>query len=116
MAEFGSTMRVASISAKGDFSKESCTELAERIVKTMGMHPAHFPVTYRYPVNGKGGEGLTFFFPLTESFVAIDTYDPLGGAYIVLASCQELSISDLVREIEKTHRVREVHLNGLSLD
>ena len=66
--EIGATMRVAAFSVKGELTQWTCSKVTDAIVKKIGMSPAHFASTYLYPIDGKGGNGFTYFQPITESF------------------------------------------------
>lgn len=44
---------------------------------------------WTYPlVNGAGGNGSTIVQPITESFLALDTWPDHDGAYLVVCSCR----------------------------
>ena len=115
MAEFGASMNLAAFSIRGDISLAFCSELTDRIIKTSGMTPAYAPALYSYPVEGKGGEGFTYFQPITESFICWDVYPRLKGGYLVICSCIDFNAQDLIDEIKKSAAIDEVVLTWLFL-
>lgn len=71
----------------------ACTE-------AMGMSPAGPPAQWEYPTGGgKGGTGHTICQPITESFLALDTWPDHDGAYLFIASCRKWSQMQLVEPI-----------------
>lgn len=115
MAEFGASMNLAAFSVRGDLSLAFCSELTDRIIETIGMTPAYAPETYRYPLEGKGGEGFTYFQSITESFICWDVYPKLGGGYLFIASCKNFNAQGLIDEIKKYVGIDEVVLTWLFL-
>lgn len=61
--------------------------------KSMGMTPAGKAAVWRYPVDGKGGNGYTIMQPITESFIALDTWPDHDGAYLFIASCRKFAVA-----------------------
>lgn len=58
------------------------------IADAIGMTAIDTPACWTYPVNGKGGQGQTLVLPITESFLALDTWPDHRGAYLFVCSCQ----------------------------
>jgi hypothetical protein len=57
--------------------------------RELGMKTAGKASIWRYPTAaGAGGIGMTIVQPITESFLLLDTWPDLGGAYLVVASCR----------------------------
>ena len=56
--------------------------------EAMGMSPAGKAASWEYPLHGKGGTGHTICQPLTDSFLALDTWPDHGGVYLLIASCK----------------------------
>mgnify|MGYP003395915291 CR=1 FL=1 len=115
MARFGSTVTLAAITVIGEITKEGCSEITERIIKRIGMSAVHFPVIYRYPVDGKGGSGFTLIQPISESFLVWDTWEKLNGAYFFLCSCKGFKMTDVIEELEKSFHVKQVLVGELSI-
>ena len=95
MEEFGSRLFYLMISVRGYMTQDSCTNLLNELIKKIEMTPAHQSIFYSYPSEGKGGVGFTCIQPITESFIAVDAWPDLNGAYIAICSCREFSGSDV---------------------
>jgi S-adenosylmethionine/arginine decarboxylase-like enzyme len=54
----------------------------------MGMSPVGKAYAWHYPVDGAGGNGATILQPITESFLALDTWPDHRGAYLFICSCK----------------------------
>ena len=91
--QFGSRLFYAMFSVKGDVSEDIGIKMVEKIVDEIGMERAVGESISRYPVNGRGGVGYTFFQPITESFLAFDAWPDLKGAYLVICSCKPFSVA-----------------------
>src|ERR1700692_5116272 len=66
-------------------------ELAELI----GMEPVADAATWQFPIAGKGGYGYTIVQPITESFLALDTWPDHDGAYLFIVSCRPFYSADI---------------------
>jgi S-adenosylmethionine/arginine decarboxylase-like enzyme len=97
----GEKMRVLVAVVVGDVTEESGMKLVKELVEGIGMSVAPEQLMCRYPVDGKGGFGYTFFQPLTESFVALDSWPDLGGAYLFICSCGSLPTSQALQIVRK---------------
>ena len=94
---FGARMHSQNVVLRGQLLEEQWREFLVRAVKALGMTPAGEPAVYRYPTqDGKGGNGMTMFQPLTESFIALDTWDDHSGAYLHISSCKPFDVTALV--------------------
>lgn len=63
--------------------------LVKDLVHAIGMTPAGDPHVWTYPNGaGAGGVGQTIIQPLTESFIALDSWDDHVGAYLFICSCK----------------------------
>jgi hypothetical protein len=82
----GEKMKVLAVAVKGECGEESGMKLVQELVSTIGMTITKENLLCRYPVDGKGGIGFTFFQPLTESFIAFDSWPMLDGAYLIICS------------------------------
>lgn len=58
------------------------------VAEAIGMSAVDTPAVWTYPVNGKGGVGQTIVLPITESFLALDTWPDHRGAYLFVCSCR----------------------------
>jgi hypothetical protein len=59
------------------------------VAKTIKMRPAGAAAVWSYPnEDGAGGIGQTLVQPITDSFIALDTWPDHGGAYLVICSCR----------------------------
>ena len=58
------------------------------VAKAIGMTAIDEPAVWTYPLQGKGGSGQTIMLPITESFLALDTWSDHRGAYLFVCSCR----------------------------
>lgn len=58
------------------------------VADSIGMSAVDHPACWTYPVDGKGGQGQTIILPITESFLALDTWPDHRGAYLFVCSCR----------------------------
>jgi S-adenosylmethionine/arginine decarboxylase-like enzyme len=110
----GEEMRVLVMVVTGDVSEEAGKGLVNELIEKIGMSVAPENLMCRYPVDGKGGFGYTFFQPLTESFVALDSWPDLGGAYLFICSCGSLPTSTAL-EIVKQYGLDCKHFRYLKM-
>ena len=67
----------------------------------LGMTPAGDATVWRYPTeDGKGGQGTTIIQPISESFLALDTWDLHTGAYLLITSCRHFSADQIAPIVE----------------
>ena len=59
------------------------------LANAIGMTLAGTPDVRRYPIGGKGGNGLTVFQPIVDSFLALDTWPDHHGVHFTIHSCKE---------------------------
>lgn len=75
------------------------------VARAIGMSAVGDPAVWAYPLHGKGGTGQTFMLPITESFLALDTWPDHGGAYLFVCSCKPFDgavIDNVAREFALT--------------
>src|SRR5262249_26095768 len=85
----GRAMHQHSFSLSGVRTPLQWEELLRHICHTIRMCPAGAAATWSYPTGGgKGGYGRTIVQPITDSFLALDTWPDHGGAYLVICSCR----------------------------
>jgi hypothetical protein len=62
--------------------------LSRDLITLVGMTPDGPPDVHHYPTgDGKGGEGVQVYSPLTESWLIISTWPAHGFTRINLSSC-----------------------------
>ena len=120
-SKLGERMRVVIMSVTGNVSHDVGIELVNEIITAIGMEKAPGNLLSRYPVNGKGGVGYTYFQPITESFITFDAWPDLGGAYLFICSCGSLPLNKVFDSLKKfglegkQFQYVKVGLNGNSL-
>lgn len=97
----GASLQVVALALRGVLDEEEWRRLLLDITRALGMCAAWEPVSYGYPVEGKGGVGFTLIQPITESFLAVDAWPDHGGAYLVVASCKPFDRAALLRAIRE---------------
>ena len=105
----GERMHSAGMVVKGALAEMRWLELLTAVAKAIGMEPVGEPKVWTYPFEGKGGTGMTILLPITESFLALDTWPDHDGAYLFVCSCRPFYTKDIDTEIRK-HGLR-VELN-----
>ena len=86
--ELGRRMFFRGIALQGDLPELGWRKFLILAAHAMGMSPVASAASWRYPLHdGAGGEGFTFLQPITESFVALDTWPAHQGAYLFICSC-----------------------------
>ena len=65
------------------------------VAKAIGMNAVGDHAIWTYPMDGKGGNGQTIVLPITESFLALDTWPDHDGAYLFVCSCRAFHSSDV---------------------
>jgi hypothetical protein len=101
---------------KGYFLEKTCKDLTQKIIKKIGMTPAYESQSFYFPYCGKGGNGLTYFQPITESFICWDVWPQWEGAYLIVCSCKEYNQSDIIDLLKKEGIViTEFLINSLNL-
>ena len=89
-------MHVCGVTLIGTLNVFEWKRLINDLTKAMKMTPAHRPALWNYPVSGAGGTGMTLVQPITESFIALDTWTDHRGAYLFICSCREFSPMSLM--------------------
>ena len=91
----GARMHSAGIVLKGALTELRWMELLHAIANAIGMEAVGQPKVWTYPFEGKGGCGQTFLLPITESFLALDTWSDHDGAYLFVCSCRGYFTADI---------------------
>lgn len=108
-------IKVLIMSVKGNVSEEICKQLVKELVSQIDMTIAPGEAMCKYPVDGKGGTGYTYFQPITESFITFDAWPDLGGAYLFICSCGKFSI-DTVIEVVKRYNLKSHQMHTLKME
>jgi hypothetical protein len=91
----GARMHSAGIVLRGVLSPEQWLKLLADITTAIGMKPVGEPAVWTYPVEGNGGNGQTIVQPITDSFLALDTWSDHRGAYLFVCSCRFYYTADI---------------------
>ena len=91
----GERMHCAGIVLKGRLAELKWIELLRDVAHAIGMEAVGEPKVWTYPFEGKGGQGQTILLPITESFLALDTWSDHDGAYLLVCSCREFFTRDI---------------------
>lgn len=75
----------------GVMDKAEWSRFLGKAAEAMGMSPVGKPASWDYPLHGAGGTGSTLVQPITESFLALDTWPDHRGAYLFICSCKPFS-------------------------
>ncbi len=89
----GTRMHAAGIVLHGHLDQVQWMHLLRKITFAIGMEPVGEPAIWVYPVDGKGGSGVTMVLPITESFLALDTWSDHDGAYLFICSCRMYDVN-----------------------
>lgn len=118
MPEFGSKITVGMFSVQGVIDLNGVACLAQKLLNALQMEQAYRPASWNYPnAAGKGGKGVTYILPITDSFIAIDTWLDLGGFYLHICSCKRFGFGNVVTCLESLgYSVTETKLETMSLE
>jgi S-adenosylmethionine/arginine decarboxylase-like enzyme len=103
----GRRMHTQGVVLRGQKTEDEWRFFLRQCAIGMKMEPAGKAAVWHYPVDGKGGSGMTMLQPITESFLALDTWPDHTGAYLFIASCRKFDVADLFGAI---------HNFGLAMD
>lgn len=93
-------MHAAGIVLHGALPELRWLELLHAVAKAIGMEAVGEPKVWTYPFEGKGGTGQTMLLPITESFLALDTWADHDGAYLLVCSCRPYFTADIDKVAE----------------
>lgn len=92
----GARMHCAGIVLHGHLSADGWLDMLCQITEAIGMAPVGEAKIWSYPTeDGKGGSGQTFVLPISESFLALDTWSDHNGAYLFVCSCRGYATKDI---------------------
>lgn len=94
-------MHSQSLVLRGRLSDGDWKLFLAKCTEAMGMRPVCEATVWNYPIDGRGGFGMTAFQPLTESFIAVDTWPDHDGAYLFVASCRKFDVARLADTIRE---------------
>lgn len=91
----GLRIRSFGLVLKGQLAETRWLQFLSEVVLAIGMNPVGDTVVRTYPVDGKGGVGLTIFQAITESFLVMDIWPDHDGAYLFVCSCRPFYSTDI---------------------
>jgi len=92
----GMRMHSFGVVLQGSLSQERWLAFLHEVAKAIGMTAVADPAVWTYPTpEGKGGNGRTYCLPITESFLALDTWADHEGAYLFVCSCRSFFSVDI---------------------
>lgn len=87
----GQRMHAFGVVLHGSLPETRWLEFLHAVAAAIGMSAVANPAVWTYPLQGKGGTGQTFVLPITESFLALDTWPDHSGAYLFVCSCKSFA-------------------------
>lgn len=94
-AELGVRMHSFGLVLHGALPSLRWIEFLKEVATAIGMAAVGEPAVWTYPLHGKGGKGQTMVLPITESFLALDTWSDHDGAYLFVCSCRNFVSVDI---------------------
>lgn len=91
----GERIRAFGVVLHGSLPETRWTQFLHEVALAIGMNAVAPPAVWTYPVDGKGGNGQTMVLPITESFLALDTWPDHRGAYLFVCSCRPFYSEDI---------------------
>lgn len=91
----GTRMHALGVVLEGTLSEERWLNFLSATAEAIGMQAVGAPAIWTYPLEGKGGTGQTIVLPITESFLALDTWRDHSGAYLFVCSCRPYFTADI---------------------
>ena len=91
----GMQMHCLGVVLHGQLSDDRWIVLLRDVTRAIGMEAVAEPAVWTYPADGKGGTGQTIVLPITESFLALDTWRDHAGAYLFVCSCRPFFSADV---------------------
>lgn len=88
MSELGRHIWLLAMSIGGSRTDAQWKQLLLDLTEFMGMTPVNDAAEWHYPLQGKGGNGMTLVQPITDSFLALDTWPDHNGVYLFINSCK----------------------------
>lgn len=91
----GERIRAFGVVLRGSLPETRWTQFLHEVALAIGMSAVGDPAIWTYPIEGKGGNGQTMVLPITESFLALDTWPDHSGAYLFVCSCRQFYSEDI---------------------
>lgn len=91
----GERIRAFGVVLHGGLAETRWVQFLHEVALSIGMSAVADPAVWTYPVDGKGGSGQTIVLPITESFLALDTWPDHRGAYLFVCSCRPYRTEDI---------------------
>lgn len=114
--KLGERLDVVALTIKGNTSEKSAVELVDKIVDVLCMNKVHKPTWYHYPVNNTGGVGFTYIQPISESFIAWDSWSDFKGGYLIMCSCRTINLNRVTKKIRALgYKIKQINANELNL-
>lgn len=99
--QLGRRMFFRGVALHGALSEAEWRRFLVEAANAMGMTPVASAAVWQYPLHdGAGGQGFTFLQPITESFLALDTWPDHGGAYLFICSCKQFPPNVITKTAE----------------
>jgi S-adenosylmethionine/arginine decarboxylase-like enzyme len=111
----GRRMYVRGIVLYGRLTEKMWRDFLNEAARDMNMSPIAKPAVWTYPLYGEGGVGSTIVQPITESFLALDTWPDHGGAYLMICSCRSYS-TDCLNDLIEHYGLRQGHSTGTPIE
>jgi S-adenosylmethionine/arginine decarboxylase-like enzyme len=97
----GRCMYQHSFTLSGVLSKVQWLLFMRGLTRVMGMKAVGKASIWDYPAGGMGGTGQTIVQPITDSFLAVDTWPDHKGAYLVICSCRPFNPHKVIMECKE---------------
>lgn len=91
----GERIRAFGVVLHGRLDETRWRQFLHEVALAIGMNAVGDEAVWTYPINGKGGSGQTIVLPITESFLALDTWPDHDGAYLFVCSCRFFHSEDV---------------------
>lgn len=113
MDTLGRRIWLLALSIGGSRTEAQWFRFLDQLTQTMGMNKADRPVAWHYPIEGAGGNGMTIIQPITESFLALDTWPDHNGVYLFINSCKPFDAEGIIKWIAQQGFEQIDQINGV---
>jgi S-adenosylmethionine/arginine decarboxylase-like enzyme len=97
----GRCMYQHSFTLSGVLSEDHWQLFLRTLARAMNMQAVGKPGIWSYPTAGAGGNGQTIVQPITDSFLAVDTWPDHKGAYLVICSCHQFDPHEIILQCKE---------------
>lgn len=116
MMEIGERKDKVDIVVKGIVTESKVFTLINEIIKSVGMHKSYDRVYWPYPFGKAGGVGFTAVQPITESWIAFDSYPAMDGGYLEISSCKTVNLNKVTKKIRALgFKIKQIEAHELRL-